>query len=52
MHGYRALTFTKCITIMIAELTVISGLGYSLDYMVWVWNDFGYVLWFSLCGAV
>jgi hypothetical protein len=26
MRGYMVLTFTKCITIMIAELTVTSGL--------------------------
>jgi hypothetical protein len=30
-RGYRALTFVKCTTIMIAELTVTSGLGSSLD---------------------
>jgi hypothetical protein len=29
--GYRELTFAKCTTIMIAELTVTSGLGSSLD---------------------
>jgi hypothetical protein len=30
-RGYRALTFAKCITIMIAELTVTSDLRSSLD---------------------
>jgi hypothetical protein len=30
-HGYRALTFAKSITIMIAELIVMSGLGSSQD---------------------
>jgi hypothetical protein len=30
-HGYRALTFTKCITIMIAELGVTNSMGSSLD---------------------
>jgi hypothetical protein len=29
MHGYRALTFAKCRTIMIVELMVISSLGSS-----------------------
>jgi hypothetical protein len=37
MRGYRALTFAKCTTIMIVELTVKSSLGSSQDYMVWVW---------------
>jgi hypothetical protein len=31
MCGYMALTFAKCTTIMIVELTVISGLRSSLD---------------------
>jgi hypothetical protein len=30
-HGYMALTFAKCTTIMIVELTVLSGLGSSRD---------------------
>jgi hypothetical protein len=30
-HGYRALTFTKCTTIMIAQLTVTGSLESSLD---------------------
>jgi hypothetical protein len=30
-HRYRALTFAKYTTIMIAELTIISGLGSSLE---------------------
>jgi hypothetical protein len=30
-HGYRALTFAKCKTIMIAELAVTSRLGSSLE---------------------
>jgi hypothetical protein len=30
-YGYRALTFAKCTTIMIADLAVTSGLGSSLD---------------------
>jgi hypothetical protein len=32
-HGYMALTFAKCIAIMIAKLAITSGLGSSLDYM-------------------
>jgi hypothetical protein len=35
-YRYRVLTFEKCITIMIAVLTVTSGLGSSFDYMVWM----------------
>jgi hypothetical protein len=30
-HGYRVLTFAKCTTIMIAMLTVTSGLGSFFD---------------------
>jgi hypothetical protein len=30
-HGYRALTFAKCTTIMIVELAVTSGLKSYLD---------------------
>jgi hypothetical protein len=30
-RGYRVLTFAKCTTIMIAELAVTTGLGFSLD---------------------
>jgi hypothetical protein len=30
-RGYRALTSTKCLTVMIAVLMVTSGLGSSLD---------------------
>jgi hypothetical protein len=30
-RGYKALTFTKCTTIIITELAVTSGLGSSLD---------------------
>jgi hypothetical protein len=30
-HGYRALTFTKCTTVMTAVLTVTSNLGSSRD---------------------
>jgi hypothetical protein len=30
-HGYRALTFVKCTTIMISKLAVTSGLGSSQD---------------------
>jgi hypothetical protein len=30
-RGYRALTFTKCTTVMIVELAVTSGLGSSFD---------------------
>jgi hypothetical protein len=29
---------------MIVELTVTSGLGSSLDYMVWEWYGFGFSL--------
>jgi hypothetical protein len=41
---YMALTFVKCITIMIAELVVTSGLRSSLEYMVWEWFWYGYGL--------
>jgi hypothetical protein len=34
--GYKALTFAKCTIIMIVDPTVMSGLGSSRDYMVWV----------------
>jgi hypothetical protein len=30
-HGYRALIFAKCTTVMTAVLTVTSGLGSSFD---------------------
>jgi hypothetical protein len=30
-RGYRVLTFAKCTTMMIAKLTVTSGLGSSQD---------------------
>jgi hypothetical protein len=30
-HGYRALTFAKCTTIMVVVLTVTSGRGSSQD---------------------
>jgi hypothetical protein len=30
-HGYRMLNFAKCTTILIAMLTVTSGLGSSFD---------------------
>jgi hypothetical protein len=30
-HGYMALTFAKCITVVTAMLTVTSGLGSSFD---------------------
>jgi hypothetical protein len=30
-HGYKALTFAKCITIMTTVLTVTSGLGSSFN---------------------
>jgi hypothetical protein len=30
-RGYKVLTFTKCITIMIVVLAVTSGLGSSFD---------------------
>jgi hypothetical protein len=39
--GYRALTFVKCTTIMIAMLMVTSGLGSSRDLLVWDWYGFG-----------
>jgi hypothetical protein len=38
--GYRVLTSTECTTIIIAELTVTSGLGSSLDYMGIGWDWF------------
>jgi hypothetical protein len=31
MSGYKALTFAKCTTIMIVEITGMSGLGSSRD---------------------
>jgi hypothetical protein len=39
-HEYRALTFSKCTTIMIVVLAVTSGLGSSQDYLVWDWHGF------------
>jgi hypothetical protein len=30
-RGYKVLTFTKCTTVMIAVLTITSGLGSSFD---------------------
>jgi hypothetical protein len=30
-HGYKALTFAKCTTVMTAVLTVTSGLGSSFN---------------------
>jgi hypothetical protein len=30
-HGYRALTYANCITIMTTVLTVTSGMGSSFD---------------------
>jgi hypothetical protein len=50
MRGYRVLTFTKCTTIMIAELTVTSGLGSSLEYRAWLWNGLG-MEWLWLCNG-
>jgi hypothetical protein len=47
-RGYRALTFEKCTTIMIAELAVTSGLGSSFDKMVWMGMRW---FWSSLCGS-
>jgi hypothetical protein len=45
--GYMKLTFAKCTTIVIAELTVIGSLRSSLEYWVWLWNDLGMEwLWF------
>jgi hypothetical protein len=41
-RGYVALTFVKCTTIMIVELAVTSGIGSSLEYMVWEWCWYGY----------
>jgi hypothetical protein len=49
MRGYKALSFTKCTTIMIVEVTVMSGLGSSQDYIVWVW--FG-TEWFDMVFGV
>jgi hypothetical protein len=43
MRECRALTFAKCTTIIIAKLAITSGLGSSLDWMVWVWNGW---IWF------
>jgi hypothetical protein len=31
IYGYRALTFTKCTTVMSVVLTVTSRLGFSFD---------------------
>jgi hypothetical protein len=42
MHGYRALTFAKCTTIMIAEFAVTRGLGsFSISWFGWEWDGFG-----------
>jgi hypothetical protein len=47
-HGYRVLTSAECTTIMITKLIVTSGLGSSLDYMVWFWEWFGLErFWYS-----
>jgi hypothetical protein len=51
-RGYKALTFAKSMTIMIAELTVMSGLGSSRDYMVLGVQWFGFGFWFNLCGSI
>jgi hypothetical protein len=43
-RGYRALTFAKCTTVMTVVLTVTSGLGSSIELMVWFgweWDGFG-----------
>jgi hypothetical protein len=40
-RGYRALTFIKCTTIMIAELAVTSSLGSSLDWREWLCFGYG-----------
>jgi hypothetical protein len=42
--GYRALTFAKCTTIIIAELVVTSCLGSSPEERVWFGNGFGMVM--------
>jgi hypothetical protein len=44
MRGCRALTFTKCTTILTAELAVTSGLGFSFDYIRGNGNGSGMVL--------
>jgi hypothetical protein len=41
MHGYRVLSSTERITIMIAKLAVTSGLGSSFDLMGIGWDWFG-----------
>jgi hypothetical protein len=43
-HGYRALTFAKCTTVMITVLTVTSGPGSSRDKLVLSVERFGLVL--------
>jgi hypothetical protein len=43
-HGYMALTFAKCTTVMITVLTVTSGLGSSRDKLVLSVERFGLVL--------
>jgi hypothetical protein len=34
-HGYKALTFAKCATVMTVMLMVTNGLGSSQVYLVW-----------------
>jgi hypothetical protein len=51
IRGYRVLTSAVCITIMIAELTVMSVLGSSQDEIVWVWNGLDMV-WFEMVFGV
>jgi hypothetical protein len=48
-HGYRVLTFAKSTTIMVAELTVMSGRD-PLK-ISWIWHGLVW-FWFSLCGIV
>jgi hypothetical protein len=52
-RGYRAVTFAKCTTIMIAKLAVTSGLGSFLEWRVWFGNGmvgygFGIALWYRV----
>jgi hypothetical protein len=48
MRGYRVLTSAECTPIMIAELTVISGLGSSFEQMIWMGMGW---YWSSFCGS-
>jgi hypothetical protein len=50
-HGYRVLTFAKCTTIMIIELTVKTVWDPLEIRWFWEWYSFGW-FWCRLCGTV